>query len=428
MSFQKRVELVGILQHPEGGWSPEDYASSGAKGCFDELSASKLQERDSGKDNDGIFKETSGRGHGAVLDLSEFVFSIDNLSRASTLFLCGPQYAAHLQQSLRRATAERGFASTDIPGANKVMEEQFEFYTKMQEAGIPSEDARFILPLNTKTAIESKWNARELMHLYSMAQRMSVPEEVRDTAEKMYQLASEVAPNLMKDRKNNMEVLAWMPSPQLFAKGNSSLERRIDEVGNSNFHGAKLLSSCGRGFMTSPEIERAVKERDEALLANLKSSYHFNFLAAMSLASFHQATRQRTWDQSVQALPEAVNRGGYILPESIKESEFEEKYQDINTRSIQLVRDNLKNPEALGILPHSLKVYDLIHVNGWNAIHSIGKRTCTEAQWEIRGIASNMAYAIQNNCPELGKYAAPQGVVYGKCPEKKPCGDCFKKK
>lgn len=430
MNTEKRVSLTGILQNPNGNWNTEDYASCGARGCFDECASEDIQSKEKIKENyeerrEIIFRETSGRGHGAVLDQAEFIFSIDNLSRASTLFLCGPQYGEHLQQSLRRATAERGFCSCNDEEGKKIMKEQFALYSKMQENNISSEDARFILPLNTKTTIESKWNARELMHLYSMSQRMNVPKEVKDTVESMYALASKEAPLLMKNRENNLEVLAWMPSPQLFAKENSVIENLIYKYSTDN-NPVSLISASGKGLMNEKNIRKAIKNRDEALLSVLKH-YHFTFLAGMSLATFHQATRQRTWDQAVQSIPDAVNVGNYIVPTKIKGTNFENQYIDLNEKSIEYVKNNLDNVESLGVLPHSLKVYDLIHVNGWNATHSIGKRTCTEAQWEIRKIANNMADFIRDYDYNLGQFAVPQGIIYGKCPEKNPCGLCFRK-
>jgi thymidylate synthase (FAD) len=433
--FKKRIELIAILQHPEGGWNAEDYADAGARGCFDEFCSSDIQKKERetqqtdpekyDKRKEGIFAETSGRGHGAVLDMSEFGYSMDNLTRASTLFLCAPQYAAHLQQSLRRATAERGFKKIEIEGANELMANMFELYNEMQASEnpkIPAEDARFVLPLNTKTTIQTKLDARELMHLYSMAQRMNVPQDVKDTVEQMYKLASNIAPHMMQDRRKNLEVLAWMPAPQLFAKENVPI-KRLSITSPEYFEGAKLLDASGKGFMSEDEIKRAVMSRDEALLANMKH-YHFTFLAAMSLAAFHQATRQRTWDQSVEPLIDAVERGEYVIPPKIKDTPFQRKYEELNNQALSLVLNNWDNPEVYGVIPHSLKVYDLIHVNGWNAVHSIGKRTCTEAQWEIRKVAQNMANAIREYDEDLGRFAKPQGITYGVCPEKKGCHKC----
>lgn len=92
----------------------------------------------------------------------------------------------------------------------------------------------------------------------------------------------------------------------------------------------------------------------------------------------------------------------------------------------ELIDNGIPRKEAIGVVPNSLEMYDLIHVDSWNAVHSIGKRTCTKAQWEIRGIASQMARIIKEKNPALGLFTYPQGVVYGEYSEKEPCGMCEK--
>ena len=94
----------------------------------------------------------------------------------------------------------------------------------------------------------------------------------------------------------------------------------------------------------------------------------------------------------------------------------------------ELVKGGISQEEAIGVIPHSLKIHTLIHVNGWNTLHSIGKRTCLTAQWEIRSIARKMAKIIKGVYPELGKFAEPQCITLGgKCPEVEDCG-YYKKK
>ncbi|MBU1203677.1 MAG: FAD-dependent thymidylate synthase [Nanoarchaeota archaeon] len=428
--FPKHVKLIAWVQNPKENWDAEDPASCGARGCFSESASSQIHKeeilrKDYEKRKEKIFQETSGRNHGAVLDQSFFIFSIDNLTRASTLLLCAPEYASHLQQSLRRATAERGFyLPNELKGtdAEKIMQEQFQLYATMQEAKIPSEDARFILPLYTKTTIQSAWNARELMHLDSIVDRFPILNETRDTIKQMVLSAKRVAPQLMEKRENNYEVLSWFPSSQLFANKNQSLEDYLERGGHSLV--VSLIDSS-KIKMNPKNIEKAVMEKDEVELANLKH-YHFTFLVPMSIVTFHQATRQRTWNQSIESLPHAIRSGFYITPESIKETPFEEKYKQITEKSLEFIKTQRGNPELFGVLPHNLIIHDLIHINGWNAVYSIGKRTCTKAQWEIRGIAQQMAHCIKRESPELGKYAVPQGITFGRCPEKEPCGVCSK--
>jgi thymidylate synthase (FAD) len=383
---------------------------------------------------EGTFRETSGRGHGAVLDQSSFAFQIEDAPRIVTLQLCQPQYLMHLQQSLRRAKADRGFylpesirASPFLDKVVSALDEAFALYEEMSAAGIPGEDARFVLPLYTKTNIVTTGDARELMHLHHMSRKESMPAIVRHTIDKMIEEASVIAPHLMKERANNYEPLAWLPSSQLFAPSNLTMRAMVQENGKDK---ARLLNYGG--IQISEEgIRRAVDERDEAELANLKH-LHFTFLAPMSIACLHQAIRQRTWDQSVETVYDAAARGSFVVPPSVKAREdYRSRYDIMNNKMLGLyhvlVSDGVPQQDAIGIVSHALMVYDLIHVNGWNAIHSIGKRTCTEAQWEIRAIAKEMARNIDKENPALGKYAKPQGITYGRCPEKKSCGLCTKK-
>jgi thymidylate synthase (FAD) len=442
--------MQGVKHHELDSDSLPAYA---ARGCFAEETPLALLLGDlerlglpEGDDNrltpeklekglEGTFRETSGRGHGAVLDQDCFTFQLEDVPRIATLQLCLPQYLMHLQQSLRRAKADRGFYLPEsirdshfLDRVISALDKAFAFYEEMQSAGVPGEDARFVLPLYTKTNIVTTGDARELMHLHHMSRKEHMPAIIRQTVEDMIAKVSALAPHLMKERANNYEPLAWFPSSQLFALENRTIADLVQ--GNSVPASTLMLKYAGIP-MSEEAIDRAVRERDEAELANLKH-VHFTFLSPMSLACFHQATRQRTWDQSVESIYDAASRGSFVVPPSIsRRDDFKPRYDDMNKEMLdlynELVAGGVPRQEAIGVVSHALVVYDLIHVNGWNAIHAIGKRTCTEAQWEIRSIAKEMAKNIDDENPALGKYAKPQGITYGRCPEKKSCGLCTKK-
>jgi len=443
-SEKPKTDLVAMLKgHKLKNLGPEEIAIYGALGCFEEKSPLQLYQEDKKKlskkkfekKKEKILQETSGRGHGSVLDQNRFTFVIENIPRLATLQLCLPQYLEHLQQSLRRAKADRGFYlpkaienSKHFEETVRLLNKSFSLYEDMNKEGIPGEDARYILPLYTRTNIQTTGNARELMHLHYMSRKDNMPTIVKETVEEMIEKLTKAAPKLFKERETNYELLAWYPSSQLFALKNKTMERIIKEYGTKDIN---VLPRANYGFyLHKEELEKAVKERDEAELANLKH-IHYTFLVKMSLACFHQATRQRTWDQSVESIYHAIEKGEFITPKSIgKHEKYSKEYENMNQKMLKLysnlVDDKILPQDAIGILPHSLAVYDLIHINGWNAIHSIGKRTCIEAQGEIRNIAKKMAEIIQASDPVLGKYTQPQGVVYGRCPEKNPCGYCDK--
>jgi len=438
------VDLIAFSQSSTyHGLGPEELAVIGALGCFEHDSSIKIWRNQLEKMTiaerkrkvETILRETSGRGHGSVLDQPHFTFSIDGIPRLATLELCSPEYLMHLQQSLRRVTAEAGFY---IPkpiiehGFEELVKGAFtkslESYNKLlNEEKIKAEDARFVLPLLTRTKIQTTGNARELMHLHSMSRKDYMPSAIRDTVENMMDELREVAPRLFKERETNYEQLAWFPSPQIFAPLNKTMTDLVLITGR------KKTSYLGKHTIpiSLQAIENGVEERYEAELANLKHM-HFTYLSPMSIATLHQAIRQRTWNQSVEPIYHAVERGEFVTPPAVKKNRnarltFDKANDLLLSLYHQMVSKGVPQQEAIGVVPHALKVYDLIHINGWNALHSIGKRRCKEAQWEIRDIATDISDKVREEVPELGKYSMPQGIIYGRCPERKSCGLCSHK-
>lgn len=439
-----QVKLIGLTQNPQ------TLSTAGALGCFEEKSSDELMAELMAlpgeqrlKREKGVLRNSFGRGHGSVGDQNCFIFSIKNLPRAATLQLCLPEYLAHLQQSLRRTSASRGFYLPEIIKNSCLGEEVektllgvFDLYEKMKEAGIPGEDARFILPLYAKTNIQTAGNARELCHLWQMSHGEGVPAVVRAVMDEIISQAKKKAPYLFEDFGYNYETLAWYPSSQLFALTNETINNLI-KLHKDNKEKAILLGWMSPVEVTPEMLRKAIENRDEAELANLKHA-HFEFLVPMSLTCFHQATRQRTWNHSLESIYDTVDQAlkaedkRMVMPPSVRNSGFVSAFIELHVRLLNLYKElvEMKIPraEAIGVLPHSLKIYDWIHVNGWNAIHSIGKRTCQEAQWEIRLIAQKMARDIKRVAPAFEAWAEPQCITYGSCPEVRDCGYYKKKK
>ena len=68
---------------------------------------------------------------------------------------------------------------------------------------VPEEDARFILPNATETKIVATANARELMHFFKLRLDKSAQWEIRALAQKMFNLVSEIAPDIFNDENLN---------------------------------------------------------------------------------------------------------------------------------------------------------------------------------------------------------------------------------
>lgn len=441
----------------------QSMAVAGALGCFEEKSSAEIYQELIGmpeeerlKKEKAVLKNSFGVGHGSVGDQNLFIFSIENLPRTATLELCLPQYLEHLQQSLRRAKASRGW---HVPPAiyqskwykefSEIMKSSFELYEQMVEDGIPGEDARFILPLFTLTNIQTAGNARELCHLHHMIMNSLSPAENKNIVSRMKYLASQEAPSLFENFGGNYEPMAWYPSAQLFAMANPYNEalKRLDFEGGRK--DVMLIGSSIPEKLLDPlVIDRAVRKRDESAISFLKH-IHFTFIAQMSLTAFHQAIRQRTWDHAVESIYDALDEVFIIdyeddcwlenictIPPSIKKKgKWHKKYISICRQMLDFYfkvvnsnRNKIPREEVVGVLPHAFNIYTMVHINGWNAIHSIGKRTCTTAQWEIRSIAKKMAAIMKKKAPALGKWCEPQCIIYGACPEKEGCGYHKKRK
>ena len=80
-----------------------------------------------------------------------------------------------------------------------IMEYLRECYKRMVDAGIPEEDARYILPNACCTNIIVTVNARELRHIAEERMCARAQWEIRELVTKMVRQAKEVAPTIFAD-------------------------------------------------------------------------------------------------------------------------------------------------------------------------------------------------------------------------------------
>ncbi|MGD1055753.1 MAG: FAD-dependent thymidylate synthase, partial [Nitrososphaerales archaeon] len=84
-------------------------------------------------------------------------------------------------------------ASKAYDGALKTV---YSAYEKMVMAGVPKEDARYILPSAIKTKLVMTINARSLMHVVWQRTALQAQWEIRELATSLYDLAREATPEL----------------------------------------------------------------------------------------------------------------------------------------------------------------------------------------------------------------------------------------
>ncbi len=80
------------------------------------------------------------------------------------------------------------------------------------------------------------------------------------------------------------------------------------------------------------------------------------------------------------------------------------------------------NEDARFVLPNAAETKMLVTMNARELQHFFRLRCCQRAQWEIRGLATEMLRLVKNVAPTLFRGAGP-GCLMGPCPEgKMSCG------
>lgn len=197
---------VRLLFHtPE----PERAIAAAARLCYAPVGAAELLEEMSDEAVRRVLKTIITSGHTSALEHAVYTFAVDGVSRAMTHQLVRHRLASYNQQSQRYVTyaEEPCFivppsvaadpASVEAFGA--ATQAAFAAYRTLVDAGIPAEDARYLLPNAMETKIVITMNVRELLHFFELRCCKRAQWEIRDLALAMLALAEPTAPYVFMD-------------------------------------------------------------------------------------------------------------------------------------------------------------------------------------------------------------------------------------
>ena len=192
---------VELLYHTP---DPERAVATAARLCYAPVGATELMESLSPEQIRKVLETIMGSGHFSTLEHASYTFAIDGVSRALTHQLVRHRLASYNQQSQRYVKYKNGLdvIKPDSIAADKqanalfddMMAKCVETYQAFLEAGIPAEDARYVLPNAAETKIVVTMNIRELMHFFNLRCCNRAQWEIRDLAWKMLELARPTAP------------------------------------------------------------------------------------------------------------------------------------------------------------------------------------------------------------------------------------------
>ena len=116
-------------------------------------------------------------GHGSTIEHVVFTFAITGVTRTLSHQLVRHRAGVAFDQQSQRYVSFKKGASTMLPATiaeadadlreryDEQIEGALELYSELVEAGIPSEDARFVFPNATRTNLVMTTNLRALIHM-----------------------------------------------------------------------------------------------------------------------------------------------------------------------------------------------------------------------------------------------------------------------
>lgn len=177
----------------------------------------------------------------------EFKFEIKGISRACANQITRSRYGVAFAQQAMRVADMKGF-STRVPqtviDAGKAsmweytMEEIEDTYKRLQNAGIPNQDARGVLPLNIHTNLLGRWDLRALADMCGKRDNPRAQDEYTEVAMEMKRL-----------------VYSMMPWTKIFIEPERTSTPALDTLMR------KLLGSASP--VDKPELNAALKDIDK---------------------------------------------------------------------------------------------------------------------------------------------------------------------
>jgi len=184
---------------------PVQVVAAAARLCYSDASITELLGQ-APEQADRLLVKIIELGHFSVLEHASFTFGIEGISRSCSHQLVRHRIASFSQQSQRYVSHDQPFSVITPATINEQPELRARFDAHMQDtyglyhdllsAGVPAEDARFVLPNAAATKLVMTMNARELHHFFELRCCRRSQWEIQAMAREMLRLARQAAPQL----------------------------------------------------------------------------------------------------------------------------------------------------------------------------------------------------------------------------------------
>jgi len=444
---------------------PERICASAARISSTKGAATEIYENTDRTNIGPLIKRVVALGHVTITEHVVFNIAFENVSAFFEQFLIEFRLAAYTIKSRRYVDYSEmgglvpefrlkkgGLAAASFASRFEALsKELFEDYHKLLEAGVPKEDARFVLPYCLRSHIYCTVNARELLHILysSLHGRGAAYPEIRQIGESLLAQAKEILPDVFdeidkvekgrEDKESRLRALVADKGIQRRAEGESALVELLSHSDEPDLMVAVSALAAHTGCssadamavlrdnkeMTAGVIDIVTSDRRKRELEQVNVTFRLN---GMSLSCLTHLARHRIQSLVVPSFTEFGKSRTCVMPETITKNEAaKEIYVGCFEKSMDLYEafcDAGVMAEDLVYLYLSGNVMDVVTtMNGRELYHFLKLRCCDRAQWEIRNYAVGMLSAVRGISPVLFGNVGPGCFMDGVCPEgKMSCG------
>lgn len=444
---------------------PERICASAARISSTKGAATEIYDNTDRTNIGSLIQKVVALGHVTITEHAVFNIAFENVSAFYEQFLIEFRLAAYTIKSRRYVDysemgglmpvlrMEDGSVADASFGErfDTLSRELFADYHALLEAGVPKEDARFVLPYCLRSHIYCTVNARELLHILysSLHGRGAAYPEIKMIGESLLAQASEILPDVFgelskvekgrEDKEARLRALMAGRGLRRRADGESALVELLTHSGEPDLMVAvsALVAHTGCASadaltllrddeaLVAQAIDIVTTDRRKRELEQVNVTFRLN---DMSLSCLTHLARHRMQSLVVPSFTEFGKSPTCVMPETVTENEAAKAiYTRCFEKSMELhdaFRDAGVRHEDLVYLTLSGNLMDVVTtMNGRELYHFLKLRCCDRAQWEIRNYALGMLSAVRGISPLLFGNVGPGCFMEGVCPEgKMSCG------
>ena len=399
-------------------------------------SAVELYKKATDKDkNLNLIKKVVSSGHKTVLEHHYFNIAFNNVSIFIEQYLIEFRLASYTIKSGRYVNFSKagfnlpnGFSEEQKTVLKKHYKNMFKIYDKFVQAGVPVEDARFVLPYGLKTNIYMSLNARELIHVICtmIYGRGSHYEEIKALGLQLKEQFDERYPGLVEASASGYTSdLSNVITANFEKCKDIEYVRHTATLVQSAENASEKLDEYAR-FCGYQKFDFKTALHDDKLSKMLE---HFNYtfkVENFALIILKHYTRHRMQALSTEPIFVMAGKNKFVMPDSIAENaelkaDFERAIKENRKIYNKFVEQNVGPYLMIYVTPHATAIDFVTTLNARELLHIANLRTCNRAQWEIRNLATEMIRQLKKLDREMFKMYGPSCYTFGVCPEGRLC-------